>query len=163
MSSYIWATPRKAFEYYLEAAGRTPADLWHAVHDGHVRVSIMNVEFSGEQVRALLKLTHWDVPDSERIFELPIWMAVQMDDVERTLCGKSIPKKRKGRPSKSLDATNREYRLAVSVSKLLAAGRANSIADAARILIQRGGVRGASYDAKLKKIQRAFAEHFRQN
>ena len=66
MSSYDWATPRKAFEYYLEGAGRTPADLWHAVHDGHIRTSIMDTEFSGDQVRALLKLIHWNVPESER-------------------------------------------------------------------------------------------------
>lgn len=163
MSSYVWATPRKAFEYYLEAAERTPADLWQAVHDGHIRVSIMDVEFSGDQVRALLKLIHWNVPESERVFELPIWMAVHMDDVERTLCGTSLPEKRRGRPTKTRDQSNRDYRLAVEVSKLLGNGNANSVADAARLLINAGHVEGASYDAKLKKVQRAYADYFRHD
>lgn len=163
MSSYVWATPRKAFEYYLDRAERTPADLWHAVHDGHIRVAIMDTEFSGDQVRALLKLVHWNVPESEREFELPSWMAVHMDDVERTLCGAALPEKRRGRPSKTRDQTNRDYRLAVEVSKLLGGKKANSVADAARILIDDGLVDGASYDAKLKKVQRAYAEHFRHD
>lgn len=163
MSSYVWATPRKAFEYYLERAGRTPADLWHAVHDGHIRVSIMDAEFTGDQIRALLKLIHWNVPDGEREFELPIWMAVHMDDVERTLCGASLPEKRRGRPGKTRDQINRDYRLAVEVSKLLGTAKANSVADAARMLIEAGQVDGASYDAKLKKVQRAYAEYFRHD
>lgn len=163
MSSYVWATPRKAFEYYLEAAERTPADLWQAVHDGHIRVSIMDVEFSGDQIRALLKLVHWNVPEGECEFELPIWMAVHMDDVERTLCGADLPEKRRGRPSKTRDQSNRDYRLAVEVSKLLHTASANSVADAARILIEAGQVDGASYEAKLKKVQRAYAEHFRHD
>lgn len=163
MSSNVWATPRKAFEYYLEAAERTPADLWQAVHDGHIRVSIMDVEFSGDQIRALLKLVHWNVPEGECEFELPIWMAVHMDDVERTLCGADLPEKRRGRPSKTRDQSNRDYRLAVEVSKLLGTASANSVADAARILIEAGQVDGASYEAKLKKVQRAYAEHFRHD
>lgn len=163
MSSYVWATPRKAFEYYLEAAERTPADLWQAVHDGHIRVSIMDVEFSGDQIRALLKLLHWNVPEGECEFELPIWMAVHMDDVQRTLCGADLPEKRRGRPTKTRDQSNRDYRLAVEVSKLLGSGNANSVADAARILIEAGQVDGASYEAKLKKVQRAYAEHFRHD
>ncbi|QSB44776.1 hypothetical protein IDJ81_00925 [Tsuneonella flava] len=163
MSSYVWATPRKAYEYYLEAAERTPADLWQAVHDGHIRVSIMDVEFSGDQIRALLKLLHWNVPEGEREFELPIWMAVHMDDVERTLCGADLPEKRRGRPTKTRDQSNRDYRLAVEVSTLLGSGNANSVADAARILIEAGKVDGASYEAKLKKVQRACAEHFRHD
>lgn len=163
MTTYVWATPRKAFEYYLEAVERTPADLWQAVHDGHIRVSIMDVEFSGDQVRALLKLLHWDVPEGDRKFELPIWMAVHMDDVERTLCGANLPNKRRGRPNKTRDQAGRDYRLAVEVSKLLGAMTANSVSDAARILIDAGQVDGASYDAKLKKIQRAYAEHFRHD
>jgi hypothetical protein len=163
MSSFVWATPRKAFEYYLEAAERTPADLWHAVHDGHIRVSIMDVEFTGDQIRALLKLIHRNVPESEREFELPIWMAVHMDDVERSLCGVNLPEKRRGRPGKTRDQSNRDYRLAVEVSKLLRTGKANSVADAARLLINAGSVDGASDDAKLKKVQRAYAEYFRHD
>ena len=163
MSSYVWATPRKAVEYYLEAAERTPADLWQAVHDGHIRVSIMDVEFSGDQVRALLKLLHQNVPEDDREFELPIWMAVHMDDVERTLCGANLPEKRRGRPPKTRDQSNRDYRLAIEVSKLLGTGNANSVADAARTLIEAGKVDGASYEAKLKKVQRAYSEHFRHD
>ena len=163
MSSYVWATPRKAFEYYLDEAGRAPADLWHAVHDGHIRVSIMDVEFSGDQIRALLKLLHWDVPEAERTFELPIWMAVHMDDVERALCDAKLPEKRRGRPTKTRYQSNRDYRLAVEVSKLMGTGKVNSVAEAARVLIEAGNVDGASYDAKLKKVQRAYAEYFRHN
>lgn len=163
MSSYVWATPRKAFEYYLEAAAHTPEDLWQAVQAGHIRVSVMDVEFSGDQVRALLKLIHWNVPESERVFELPIWMAVHMDDVERVLCGSNLPEKRRGRPSKTRDQSDRNYRLAVDVSKLLRTARATSVADAARMLIDSGQVDGASYDAKLKKVQRAYSEYFRHD
>ena len=163
MSSFVWASPRRAFEYYLEAVERTPADLWHAVHDGHIRVAIMEVEFTADQIRALLKLLHWDVSEHDRHFELPFWMAVHMDDVERTLCGASLPEKRRGRPRKTRDQSNRDYHLAVEVSKLLRAGEANSVADAARLLINTGTVSGASYDAKLKKVQRAYAEAFRQD
>lgn len=163
MSSYVWATPRKAFEYYLEAAGREPADLWRAVHDGHIRVSIMDVEFAGDQIRALLKLIHWDTPESEREFELPLWMAVHVDDVEQSLCGVNLPEKRRGRPGKTRDQSSRDYRLAVEVSKLLATGKANSVTDAARLLINAGSVDGNSADAKLKKVKRAYAEHFRHD
>ncbi len=163
MSSYVWATPRKAFEYYLDTAGRTPADLWQAVYDGHVRVSIMDVEFGGDQVRALLKLLHWNVPEGEQIFELPIWMAVHMDDVQRSLCGDDLPERRRGRPLKTRDQSNRDYRLAVKVSKLMRAGQAGSVAEAARILVDAGDVDGASYEAKLKKVQRAYAEYFRHD
>jgi hypothetical protein len=38
-----------------------------------------------------------------------------------------------------------------------------NVADAARILIEAGQVDGASYEAKLKKVQRAYAEHFRHD
>lgn len=163
MSSYAWATPTKAFEYYLDRAGRTPADLWHAVNDGHIRVSIMDVEFTGDQVRALLKLVHWNVPEEKREFELPIWMAVHVDDVERALCGEKLPEKRRGRPKKSRVQTNRDYRLAVEVSTLMGNGAASSVAEAARILINFGNVEGASYEAKLKKVQRAYADYFRHD
>ena len=163
MSSYVWATPRKAFEYYLDRAGRTPTDLWCAVHDGHVRVSIMDVEFSGDQIRALLKLIHWDRPEAEREFELPIWMAVHVDDVERALCGESLPEKRRGRPAKTRDQSAAEYRLAVAVSRLMGEGKAQSVADAARILIEANRVDGASFEAKLKKVQRAYAANFRHD
>ncbi len=163
MASYVWTTPRKAYEYYLEATSRTPSDLWRAVHDGHIRVSIMDVEFSGDQIRALLKLLHWNVPEAERDFELPIWMAVHMDDVERSLCGASLPEKRRGRPTKTRDQSNRDYNLAVEVSKMLRTTQANSVAEAARLLIDTGKVDGASDDAKLKKVQRAYAEYFRQD
>ena len=163
LASFVWATPRKAFEYYLDSAGRTPADLWRAVHEGHIRVSINDVEFSGDQVRALLKLIHSNVPESEREFELPIWMAVSMDDVERALCGKALPERRRGRPKQTRDQSNRDYRLAVEVSELLGTHRANSVADAARRLIDAGSVDGASDDAKLKKVQRAYAKHFRHD
>ena len=163
MSSYVWATPRKAFEYYLEAAERTPADLWQAVQNGHIRVSIMDVEFSGDQVRALLKLIHWNVPESEREFELPIWIEVHMDDVERALCGKDLPEKRRGRPAKTRDHLNRDYQLAVEVSKLMATGRARSVAEAAGFLIAAGKVQGASYESRVKKVQRAYADHFRHD
>lgn len=161
MSSHVWATPSKAFDYYLEEAGRTPADLWHAVHDGHIRVSIMDVEFSGDQIRALLKLVHWDKPESERVFELPPWMAVRVDDVERSLCGADLPEKRRGRPTKSSDQSYRDYLLAVEVSKLTGAGK--SVAEAARMLIEADDVEGASYDAKLKKVQRVYAKYFRHD
>jgi hypothetical protein len=157
----VWATPRKAFDYYLDKAGRTPADLWQAVHDGHIRVSIMDVEFSGDQVRALLKLIHWDVPEGERKFELPGWMAVHMDDVERSLCGASLPEKRRGRPTRTSVHSNRDYSFAVEVSKLMASGEANSVAEAARLLVGKGRVDGASYEAKLKKVQRAYNRYFR--
>lgn len=163
MSSYTWATPSKAFEYYLDRAGRTPAELWQAVHDGHIRVSIMDVEFSGDQIRALLKLIHWDVPENERQYELPRWMAVHMDDVERSLCGANLPEKRRGRPTKTRDQSRRDYRLAVEVSKLMGSGEATSVADAARMLVNSGAVDGASFDAKMKKVQRAYAEYFRHD
>lgn len=163
MSSYVWATPRKAFEYYLEAAERTPSDLWHAVNRGHIRVSIMDVEFSGDQIRALLKLVHSNVPEAEREFELPIWMAVHMNDVERSLCGANLPEKRRGRPAKTRDQSNRDYRLAVEVSKLMTTGKASSVNEAARLLIDAGDVHGASFDAKLKKVQRAYSEFFRHD
>lgn len=163
MSSYVWAAPRQVFEYYLESAGRTAADLWHAVHDGHIRVSIMNVEFSGPQIRALLELLHWNLPENERRFELPSWMAVRVDDMERVLCGKSLPERRPGRPKKKRVQLQRNYELAVEVSKLISTGQANSVAEAARMLIDSGMVTGASFDAKLKKIQRAYAEHFRHD
>ncbi len=163
MSSYVWATPRQAFDYYLDGAGRSPADLWNAVHDGHIRVSIMGVEFSGEQLRALLKLIHWNVPEKQRQFELPIWMAVHMDDVERELCGASIPQKRRGRPAKTAKQISDDYQLAVNVSQLLGTGQAQSVADAAAILIDQGKVKGATYEAKVKKVQRAYGEHFRHD
>jgi hypothetical protein len=163
MATYIWASPRKAFEYYLQSAGRSPADLWHAVSNGHIRVSIMDVEFSGLQVRALLKLMHFEIAEENRHFELPIWMSVHMDDVERVLCGEDLPDQRRGRPEKNRDESNREYRLAVEVSKLMTDGQASSVAEAARLLIQAGQVKGASFEAKLKKVQRAYARHFRQN
>lgn len=161
MSSLVWATPRKAFEYYLQDAERTPADLWQSAYDGHIRVSIMEVEFSGDQVRALLALLHKDVPESDRKYELPIWMAVHVDDVERTLCGANLPTARLGRPTKNLRQANRDYHLAVEVSKLLSSAKASSVADAARILIGEGLVDGASHEAKMKKVQRVYCRHFR--
>lgn len=163
MSSYVWATPRKAVEYYLYYSGRTEADLWHAVHDGHVRVSIMDVEFTGDQVRALLKLLHYDVPKPEREFKLPIWMAVNVDDVERALCGADLPEKRRGRPNKTGDQSRKDYELAVQVSKLMGTDKASSVADAARWLINHGHVEGASFEAKLKRVQRAYAQYFRHD
>lgn len=161
MATYKWATPRKAQEYYLDAKNRTSAELWHAVHDGHIRVSIMDVEFANEQIRALLRLLHWNVPESEQVFELPIWMSVHIDDVERVLCGVTLPERRRGRPSGTSVQTSRDYSLAVDVSKLLGTAKANSVADAARHLISTGIVEGASFEAKMKKVQRAYAKFFR--
>lgn len=163
MSSFVWATPRKAYEYYLERVNRTPADLWRAVHDGHIRVSIMDVEFSGDQIRALLNLMHKDVAENDRKFELPIWMAVHMDDVERALCAADLPAARRGRPAKTRDQTNRDYRLALEVLKLLGTQKATSVADAARILIEEGNVDGASHEAKMKTVQRAYSKYFRHD
>ncbi|MCB2114276.1 MAG: hypothetical protein R3C42_07340 [Parvularculaceae bacterium] len=163
MPSYTWATPRKAFEYYLSYAGRTPADLWRAVNDGHVRVQIKGVEFSGKQIRALLELLHADVQESEREYELPIWMAVNVDDVERALCGALLPDKRRGRPPKRSDQKRREFQWAQSVSGMLGSGEAGSVADAARLLIARGEIDGNSDAAKVKKVVRAFYRIFRRD
>jgi len=163
MSTFVWATPRKAFEYYLDRAQRTPADLWQATHAGHIRVSIMDVEFSGEQVRALLNLLHKDVPESERKYELPTWMGVSVDDVERTLCGASLPERRRGRPRKSGPQANADYRIAVEVSKLIGSGQAKSVAEAAGILIDTGRVSGWSHESNLKRVQRAYASLFRHD
>ncbi len=163
MPTYAWATPRNADEYYLQAAGRTPADLWQAVHDGHVRVSIRDVEFSGDQIRALLELLHWNVPESKREFELPIWMVVNVDDVERTLCGESLPKKRRGRPKKTREQSNRDYRLAREVAQMLGTGEVTSVSEAARLLIDAGKVGGASDEAAMKKVQRIYDAHFRKD
>lgn len=163
MSSYSWATPRKAQEHYLDRVDRTPEDLWRATYDGHIRVEIMGVEFSGEQIRALLDLLHYNVPDDRRKFELPIWMSVNVDDVERNLCGERLPQLRRGRPKKKRQQINEEYRLAVSVSKLLGDGSASSVRVAAQILIDGGRVKGASDDAKHKAVQRAYRRYFRHD
>jgi|JI8StandDraft_1071087.scaffolds.fasta_scaffold89680_2 hypothetical protein len=161
MTSYKWASPKKAFEYYLDRAGRTHADLWNAVNDGHIRVEIMDTEFSGIQIQALLKLLHLDVPKSAQRLELPMWMAVHMDDVERVLCSEDLPKKRKGRPKNTRTKNNRDYQIACDVSKFLSTGKAASVADAAQMLIDANVIKGASNDAKLKQVQRAYSKYFR--
>jgi hypothetical protein len=161
MTSYKWASPKKAFEYYLDRAGRTNADLWKAVHAGHIRVEIMDTGFSVAQIQALLKLQHWNVPKSEQKLELPIWMVVHMDDVERVLCSEDLPMNRIGRPKNTQNKINRDYQIACYASKLLSTNRANSVAEAAQIMIDANRVEGASNEAKLKKVQRAYSKYFR--
>lgn len=163
MTSYRWASPRKASEYYLDPVDKTPADLWQAVHDGHVRVAIMDVEFGGDQVRALLKLLHFNQPEADRQLELPIWMNVNVDDIERVLCGADRPAKRKGRPKRMSAHAQRDYDLAVSVAKLLSGGEATSVRQAADKLIAAGLVRGASLEAQHKAVERAYSRHFRKH
>lgn len=163
MSSFVWATPSKAFEYYLDRAGRTDAELWNAVSEGHVRVRIMDVQFEPPQVRALLQLIHRNVAEPERTFELPYWMEVNVDDIERTLCGASLPETRRGRPRKRGTRTDEDYKLAVQVSKLIGLGQAASVDEAARKLIAFGLVKGASDEAKRKRIQRAYSRFFRHD
>ena len=163
MGTYKWASPLKAREYYLDRAGKTAEDLWHAVHDGHIRVRIMDVDFAPEQTRALLTLIHFDIEESQRTFELPIWMKVNIDDVERVLCGADKPMKRRGRPEKSGDQIRQEYNLARTVSNLLASGKARSVRQAADLLISEGRVQGNSLEAKQKTVERAYSRFFRKD
>ena len=98
----------------------------------------MDVEFQAPQVRALLQLLHFHVPEQEREYELPIWFNVNVDDVERVLCGETVPDNSRGRPHKTRGQVNRDYRLADEVSKLLGLGEVNSVAEAARELVAAG-------------------------
>lgn len=161
MPSIAWTTPQKALEYYLEAKKRTAADLWHAAYGGQVRVRIMGEDFAPPQVRALLDLARSFGPTDSAPLELPLWMSVSVDDIERVLCGAALPAKRRGRPPRTRGQTAADYRIAVAMAKLITSRKAKSVNEAARIVVERGDVPGLSYDARMKKAHRAYASAFR--
>jgi hypothetical protein len=161
MTSYAWATPRKADEYYLQGAEKSPQDLWLAVESGLVRSRINDVIFPQPYIGAILELVNWNVPEADRVLELPRYIEVNVDDVQRVLCGRSTPLFRKGRPKKMGDAVQRDYDLAVRISRMLQSGEADTVADASRKLIAIGLVAGASHEARMKRLQRAYTRWFR--
>lgn len=161
MSTFAWATPQKAFDYYLDHAGKAPRDLWVAVEAGLVRARIRGVEFPQPYIGAILELLTWNAIDPDEARELPYYIEVNVDDVERELCGQPNPKIRKGRPKKMGAAVQRDYDLAVRICKMIESGEADSVAAASRKWIGADAVAGASDDAKMKRLLRAYRTWFR--
>lgn len=171
MSRYRWLPPRKCLEtmeFFPAIRDKSYEELrkllFDAVARGDVRVMLNDEIVPKAHIGVYLLLYARATPEQE-----PNTLAPDIDLNYDDLCAvfdrPAIDNRKRGRPAKEHSGWSEDRLLAFEMHKMLAGHpdvrRANSAAEAARILVQEGKVSGAGTPESLaKRLERAFRNYY---
>lgn len=165
MSRYRWLRPSKCIEtmeYFPSLAGapieRLQRLLFDAVARGDVESKLNDVEVPREHIAVYLSLYARAKPEQEP-YTLPPDLALNYDHLCAVFDRPSVDNRKRGRPAQ--EGFREDQRLAFEMHKMIAGPpatrRANSAAEAARILVEEGKVPGAGTpQSRAKRLERVF-------
>lgn len=171
MSRYRWIRPSKCLEtmdYFPSLEGRSyeakQKILYEAVSRGDVRGMLNDVVVPRAHIAVYLDLYSHIATDQEPN-TLPPDLALNYDDLCAVFLRPMVDNRKRGRPIKEHSGWSEDRKLAFEMHKMLADHprhrRANSAAEAARLLVAEGRVSGAGTpESRAKRLERAFRKYY---
>ena len=170
MSRYRWLRPlkcRETMECFPSLKDKTLEQLeqllFEAVSRGDVRGMLNDVEVPQVHIEVYLTLYANAYPDQPP-HTLPPDLSLSYDDLCAVFDRPVIDGRKRGRPKKEHSGWSEDRHLAAEMHRMLAGHpnypRATSAAEAARLLVAQGRVKGASDDSKAKRLERVFRKYY---
>ncbi|RZP17938.1 MAG: hypothetical protein EVA34_11050 [Erythrobacter sp.] len=171
MSRYRWLPPSKCLEtmdFFPSVQEQTYEALekllFDAVSRGDVRAMLNDELVPKVHIPVYLSL-YARVTDEQGPHTLPPNLALNYDDLCAVFDRPTIDNRKRGRPVKERSGWSEDRRLAFEMHKMLSGPpdnrRAQSAAEAARILVDEGRVSGAGApENRAKRLERAFRKYY---